>query len=186
MVWNQTYNISKVCLCICVCMKMKVLVTQLFPTLCNTMDCSPPGSSIHRSFQATVLGVGCHFLLQGIFPTQGSNPGLLHCRQILYHLSHQGSPYVWASQMVLVVKNPLANVGDAGDMGSIPGWGRYKDMCVCVCVCVCMRLPWWLRDQEDPLEKGMAIHSSILAWRNLWTEEPGGLQSMGSQRVGHN
>ena len=36
--------------------------------------------------------VGCHFLLQGIFPTQGSNPGLLHCRQVLYHLSHQGSP----------------------------------------------------------------------------------------------
>ena len=38
---------------------------------------------------------------------------------------------------------------------------------------------------EDPLEKGMAIHSSILAWRIPWTEEPGGLQSMGSQRVGH-
>ena len=37
-------------------------------------------------------GVGCHFLLQEIFPTQASNPGLLHCRQILYHLSHQGSP----------------------------------------------------------------------------------------------
>ena len=39
--------------------------------------------------------------------------------------------------------------------------------------------------QEDPLEKGMAIHSSILAWRILRTEEPGGLQSMGSQSVGH-
>ena len=38
--------------------------------------------------------------------------------------------------------------------------------------------------QEDPLEKGMATHSSILAWRIPWTEEPGGLQSMGSQRVG--
>ena len=40
--------------------------------------------------------------------------------------------------------------------------------------------------QEDPLEKGMANHSSILAWRIPWTEEPGGLQSMGSQRVGYN
>ena len=39
---------------------------------------------------------------------------------------------------------------------------------------------------EDSLEKGMAIHSSILAWRIPWTEEPGRLQSMGSQRVGHN
>ena len=38
---------------------------------------------------------------------------------------------------------------------------------------------------EDPLEKGMAAHSSILAWRTPWTEEPGGLQSMGSSRVGH-
>ena len=38
---------------------------------------------------------------------------------------------------------------------------------------------------EDPLEKGMATHSSILAWRIPWTEERGGLQAMGSQRVGH-
>ena len=41
-------------------------------------------------------------------------------------------------------------------------------------------------DWEDPLEKGMATHSSILAWKILWTEEPGRLWSMGSQRVGHN
>ena len=40
--------------------------------------------------------------------------------------------------------------------------------------------------QEDPLEKEMATHSSILAWKILWTEEPGRVQSMGSQRVGHN
>ena len=39
---------------------------------------------------------------------------------------------------------------------------------------------------EDPLEKEMATHCSILAWRITWTEEPGGLQSMASQRVGHN
>ena len=45
----------------------------------------------------------------------------------------------------------------------------------------------WFRSlgQEDPLEKGMATHSSILAWRIPWTEEPGRLQSMGSQRIGH-
>ena len=45
----------------------------------------------------------------------------------------------------------------------------------------------WVRSlgQEDPLEEEMATHSSIFAWRILWTEEPGGLQSMGSQRVGH-
>ena len=50
---------------------------------------------------------------------------------------------------------------NVGDLGSIPGL-------------------------EDSLEEGMAIHSSILAWRTLWTEEPGGLQSMRSQRVEHN
>ena len=43
----------------------------------------------------------------------------------------------------------------------------------------------WLLGQEDLLEKEMAIHSCILAWRILWTEEPSGLQSMGSQRIGH-
>ena len=42
-------------------------------------------------FQGKSTGVGCHFLLQGIFPTQGSNPGLSHCRQTLYRLSHQGT-----------------------------------------------------------------------------------------------
>ena len=59
-----------------------------------------------------------------------------------------------------MVKNPLANAGDIRDMGLIPG-------------------------SEDPLEKGMATHSGILAWRIPWTEEPGGLQSMGLQRVEH-
>ena len=54
--------------------------------------CSPPGSSVHRDSPGRNTEVGCHALLQGIFPTQGLNPCLPHCRQILYHLSHQGSP----------------------------------------------------------------------------------------------
>ena len=45
---------------------------------------------------------------------------------------------------------------------------------------------FWSLDWEDPLEKETATHSSILAWEIPWTEEPGGLKSMGSQRVGHN
>ena len=56
------------------------------------MDCSLPGSSVHGDSPGKNTGVGCHALPQGIFPTQGSNPGLPHCRQILYHLSHQESP----------------------------------------------------------------------------------------------
>ena len=59
-----------------------------------------------------------------------------------------------------MVKNLPANAGDVRDVGSIPG-------------------------SEDPLEEGMATHSSILVWRIPWTEEPGGLWSMGLQRVGH-
>ena len=58
------------------------------------MDCSSPGSSVHRDSPGRNTGVGCHALLQGIFPTQGSNPGLLPCRQILYHLSREGSPRI--------------------------------------------------------------------------------------------
>ena len=63
---------------------MCVLVTQSCLTLCDPMVC--PWNSLGKN-----TGMDCHSLLQGIFPTQGSNPGLLHCRQILYHLRHYGS-----------------------------------------------------------------------------------------------
>ena len=63
----------------------------------------------------------------------------------------------WGFLVAQTIKNLTAN---AGDPGSIPGW-------------------------EDPLEKGMAAHPSIFAWRIPWTEKPGGLQSMGSQRDRH-
>ena len=66
---------------------------------------------------------------------------------------------VGSSQAALVVKNLPANAGDERDADSIPG--------------------------EDPLEEGMATHSSILVWRIPWTEKSGQLQSTGSQRVGH-
>ena len=68
-----------------------VLIIQSCPTLCNPMDCCLPGSSVHGILQAR-RRVGCHAFLQGIFLTQGSNPGLLQFGQILYCLRHQGSP----------------------------------------------------------------------------------------------
>ena len=109
------------------------------------MDCSLPGSSVHRNFPSNNTGVGCHFLLQGIFPIQGLNLGLLHCRQILYCLSHQAShkkvvkkrkkkerernrlfiSYIKTTFLDFpsapAVKNPPAN---AGDTGLIRGLGR--------------------------------------------------------------
>ena len=86
-------------------------------------DCAAELNSTERllcpwGFPGKSTGVGCHFFLQGIFLTQGSNPGLLHCRQTLYPLSHQGSPKV-----VLVVKKNLL-AGDVRDTGLIPGLGR--------------------------------------------------------------
>ena len=66
-----------------------MLVGQSWLTLHTPTDCSPPGP---QNSPGKNTGVGCHSLLQGIFLTQGLNPGLLRCRQILYHLSHQGNP----------------------------------------------------------------------------------------------
>ena len=71
------------------------------------MDCSLPGSSVHGILQARILEWGCHSLLQGIFPTQGPNPGLLHCRQVLDSLSHQGSPVI--EELIIIT---LAGRGD--------------------------------------------------------------------------
>ena len=61
---------------------MLCLVTQFCPTLCDPMDCSPPGASVHEDSPGKNTGVGCDALLQEIFPTQESNPGLPNCRQI--------------------------------------------------------------------------------------------------------
>ena len=74
-------------------------------------------------------------------------------------LLHPYNLVIGASQVAPAVKNPPANAGDARDVGSTPGLGR-------------------------SLEEEMATQSNILAWRIPWTEEPGGQQSMGSQRVG--
>ena len=63
-------------------------VAQLCPTLCNTMEYSPWNSPGQNT------GMGSLSLLQGIFPIQGSNPGLSHCRWILYHLSHRRNPRI--------------------------------------------------------------------------------------------
>ena len=63
---------------VCACMHSPWL-SQSCPTLCDPVDCSPPSSSIHGDSPGKNTGVGWHDLLPGIFPTQGSNPGLLHC-----------------------------------------------------------------------------------------------------------
>ena len=74
----------------------KKKVIQLCLTLCHPMDYSLPNSSVHGILQARILELVAVPLSRGIFPTQGSNPGLPHWRQILYCLSHQGIfPEFW-------------------------------------------------------------------------------------------
>ena len=70
----------------CLCFALSLSRVWLFVT-----PWSPSGSSVHGDSPGKNTEVGCHFLLQGIYPTQGLNPGLVHCRQDLSHLSHQGS-----------------------------------------------------------------------------------------------
>ena len=95
---------------------------------------------------------GCHILLQGIFSTQGSYPGLMFP-------ALAGGFFTLAPPIISLVAQMVKN---------LPA----------------MQETWvWSLDQEDALEEEMATHSSILGWRIPWTEEPGRLQSMGSQRV---
>ena len=70
---------------------MCVIVALSCLTLCNPTDCSLPGSLVHGILQARILEWIVNSLLQRIFPTQRSNPCFLHCRQMHYRLSHQGS-----------------------------------------------------------------------------------------------
>ena len=77
------------CSSLCLCVLSHFSCFRLFATLWTVTRHTPPS----MGFSSKNTGVGCHFLFQGIFPTQGSKPGLLHCRRFLYRLSHQGSPY---------------------------------------------------------------------------------------------
>ena len=82
--------------------------------LCNYVDpCSPPASSVHGDSSSKNTGVGCHFLFQGIFLTQGLNLGLLRCRRIPCHPSHQGSldKYTTFYLFTVLVMNVLVHSG---------------------------------------------------------------------------
>ena len=75
-VYILLYNLQ----CICV----SFLVTLSCPTFCDPKDYNPPGSSVHGDSPGKNTGMGCHVFLQEVFPTQRSNPGIPHCRWILY------------------------------------------------------------------------------------------------------
>ena len=177
------------------------------------MDCGPLGSSVHEDSPGKNPGVDCHALLQGIVPTQSSNPGLLHCRPILYHLSHQGNlnlllnffnlsfqqwhktvqwiytakvgqgnlfvPHTNNPEKAMATHTPVLLPGKSHGRRSLVGcspWGR-EELDTTSNFTFTVHFP--------ALEKEMATHSMVLAWRIPGTAEPGGLPSMGSHRVGH-
>ena len=119
------------------------------------MDCSQPGSPVHRILQAGILERAAISSSRGSSPPRDqASVSSASCidRQILFTTEPQGKP---VAQMV---KN-------------LPAMWE-----------TCVRSLDW----EDPLEEGMAAHSSIPAWRIPWTEEPGRPHSIGLQRTGHN
>ena len=91
-----TFFLSLICPFLSMYVPAKLL--QSCPTLCISMDYSLPGASIHGNSPGKITGVGCHFLLRGIFPAQGLNPCLLcllHWQAVLYHQHHLGSPSMY-------------------------------------------------------------------------------------------
>ena len=91
---RQFWNITVLCLVAQSCPTLCDPIEEPNRLLCNPNDGSLTGSSVHGDSPGKNIGVGCHVLLQGIFPIQGSNPDLLPCRWILYYLSHKESPRI--------------------------------------------------------------------------------------------
>ena len=83
-----------VCVCVCVCMHTCVLSCSVVSNSLQPHELQPAGSSVHGDSPGKNTVEGCKALLQGIIPIQGLTPGLPHCRWILYHLSHGGSPRI--------------------------------------------------------------------------------------------
>ena len=143
------------------------------PTLCNPMNCSIPGFSVHHNLPE-LAQTHIHWVsdaIQPSHPLKSPSPPAFNFSQHqgLFQVSalHIRWPKYWSFSFNISPSKGFPGSSDSkvsgcnsGDLGSIAGW-------------------------ENPLEKEMATHSSTLAWKIPWIEEPGGLQSKGLQRVGH-
>ena len=152
------------------------------------MDCSLAGCSVPVVSQLKSTGVGCHFLLQGIFPTQGSNPCLLHWQVNSWPLSYQcvcsvlsdsfATPRTIAHEVPLSMEFsrqeycsglPLPSPGDLPHPGIEPGSPVLQADSLPPespgNLSAVQETAVWSLGWRNPLEKGMATHSSILAWR---------------------
>ena len=134
----------------CMCTQ---LLSHVWIVLCDPMDWSPPGSSVHGDSPGKTTEVGCHFLLQAKWEAPEKDCILLILSDSL--IGSELTASYTASLVAQLVKN-------------LPAVQETQVQSV----------SW-----EDPLEKDRAIHSSSLVWEIQWTEEPDGLQSIGLQRV---
>ena len=126
----------------------------------------------------------CAFL-QGIFPTQGLNLSLSNCRQILYCLSHQGSPLESPTSFKINNSNKQLSIKNTynprkTDQRSKWIFGTHPQMWWASLVAQTVKNRLAVQEtqvqslgRDNPLEKGMTTYSSFLAWKMLWTEEPG-------------
>ena len=129
------------------------MCAQAMLTLCNPTDCSPPGCSVHGIFRIIWL---C-FKLKDLGQIIQTFPSLYFLVYDVHSQTFINASCCWASRGVLVIKKTRLPVQEMQET--------------------------WVQalGGEDPLEEGKATHSSVLAWRIPWTEEPGRLQSMGSR-----
>ena len=142
---------------------MKVLLAQSGPTVCHPMDCSPPGSSVHRILQARILEwVAMPFSRESSWPRDRTQGSCLAGRFFTIWATREAKWIrLWILYYHSVGKESACNSGDIWNAGSIAWLGRSPG-------------------------KEIATHSSILAWNSPWTEEPDRLQSTGLWRDGLN
>ena len=134
------------------------------------MDYSPSASSVLKNSPGKNTGVACRALLQGIFLTKGLNPHLLY----LKHWEVRSLPLVPPGKPSLC-SCALSNTY----------WLVQCPWLYSTCTCLILYLSMYLKHLQADIGEGNGTHSSTLAWKIPWMEEPGGLQSMGSLRVGH-
>ena len=181
-------------------------VTSVCLTFCNPMDYSPPGSSVHGDSPGKNTAVGCHALLQGIFPNPRIKPASLMSPALAGRFFTTSATWEAPMWLTISVCKYLSKHIELDVFKWIVLHVIYKFLkCSIWCqenaghyeACTLLRaslvaqmvkhLPamWETRAQplgrEDPLEKEMATHSSTLPWQIPWMKEPGRLQSMGSQ-----
>ena len=146
-----------------------MLVAQQCLTFFDPMDCSPPGSSVRGILQARILE-WMPFLSPGIFPTQGWNPGLLHCRQILFCVSHQASQFLLLISYWQVIDNSVGQKPGQGTSGwlfsstqchlesfSCIQWARRSNK-----ASLTWQAPQW--SSAWPPSRHMAISGFLITW----------------------